>query len=132
MLCDKVQEVHFFSREEVPICKWHDRSFFRPSRPLPSANGFRVQRWQAIEEYVTEPIWVAEKRTFCAHEMRIVEWGVSTDTCECDSCGHFEVTCHVRISPYDDQPFSWEFSRNEMGRPCMEEKHIGCEAVPEL
>ena len=63
----------------------------------------------------TKTLWVALKRTYCAHDNDVVRWHVPECKCECDSCGHFEVNCYVRIASGPDYPSDRQLSEDNDG-----------------
>ena len=48
-----------------------------------------------------------------------VDRHVATCGCECDSCGHFEMMCYMRLLPEPDCPRTWELTEDEDGKLCV-------------
>lgn len=94
----------------APFCRNHEGLFESPEIPEFIDEKTR-QRLKAQARSGT--CWVALKREFCCHQRRVKGWAKPIEPCcECDHCGHYDVTCIVRISRKDDVPISWERSKD--------------------
>ena len=116
ILCHAVLSRDFF-RGDVSICKWHDGWFMSTSLPsfLDEATKKRL-----LEVQSRHPVkWIAFERQYCAHQKQIIGWHINKCCCNCNSCGHFEVICYVRVSGENDPPKSWELAQDNDGSLCV-------------
>lgn len=99
--CIVCRQLALFSRfrwDKTPICKWHDGWFFK--RGIPDALEPELQR--RLRALLSDlDCWVSFPRWYCAHSKDVINWDVGDCRCGCEICGHFDVTCFVRISAMD-------------------------------
>ena len=101
-----------FFRRTAPICNWHD-GWFMATTLSRHVEKSVMDRLEKVNPRKT--CWFALEREFCVHKREIVGWSVPDCRCNCDSCGHFEVTCYVRRSSQSNRPARWELSENGLG-----------------
>ena len=123
VLCDGVQPADFFTGA-VPICKWHDGRFFHLSIS-PNLETTVKYRLTMIAQSTTKVLWAALKRMYCAHEREIIGWDIPQCSCDCQTCGRFEVVCYVRLSPYFTTPLGCQLDREHAGNLWVREAHFG-------
>lgn len=100
ILCNGVQSTDFFIGS-TPICQWHKGWFLYrciPAEILPAIQA-ELQEESKIWGDPERQKWIAVKRMYCAHERNILGWHVGECCCGCDSCGWWQVTCYIRVSP---------------------------------
>ena len=91
-----------------PICTQHNSYLESPEL----AKGMeRGMKWLLRAHSRLCTSWITLNRTFCGHSRQIKRWKSPLQfCCSCDHCGHFEITCLVRVSRKDDAPRAWERS----------------------
>lgn len=99
----------------APLCKWHQARFMSSCIPEHMESSLKI-RLLLLTREKDEAAWIAVKRMYCAHERETIGWHVTECSCNCDSCGHFEVECLVRISPRMDTP--------QVAEPTAEGTHV--------
>lgn len=120
VICSAVLARDFFHSEVTPICKWHDGWFMALQAPVALEQRFRDMLTEVAQRGKTR--WVATTRKYCVHQREVVEWHVENCGCRCGSCGHFDVTCYVRISARDDKPMSWHLRIDDSSTAIVVEK----------
>lgn len=88
---------------DAPLCKWHQARFMSSSIPQHMESSLKI-RLLLLTREKEEAVWIPIRRIYCAHERETIGWHMSKCSCNCDSCGHFEVECLVRLSPSMDTP----------------------------
>lgn len=100
--CGILAPTHRF-QGTAPLCKWHQARFRSNSIPKHMESSLKI-RLLLLTREKEEAVWIPITRMYCAHERETVGWSIFKCTCTCDSCGHFEVQCLLRISPMLDTP----------------------------
>ncbi len=123
VLCSVVQATDFFNSEVSAICKWHDGWFMAMKAPPTLEQDIGFVLWGLQRE--ARPYWVAVQRKFCVHEGEVLGWQRAGCRCRCESCGHLDVTCYVRVHGSDDWPKSWTLrTANRDGDAVVEEERV--------
>lgn len=91
---------------------WHQARFMSSTIPQHLESSLRI-RLLVLRREKEQPVWVRIRRTYCAHEREVVGWHIGRCGCKCDSCGHFEVECLVRIWSHLDAPNISELTRDD-------------------
>ena len=121
IVCDALELRRMF-RDNTPICRWHDGWFIKTYLPQWAEPSMK-EMYQRLARNSTTVQWFAISREFCAHRRNVIGWDSHECNCECNSCGHFEVTCYLRLAPQSDDLRSWEIFGDGEGAPCVIEQH---------
>jgi hypothetical protein len=95
ILCDGVMPEESYRGRVEPVCKWHEGWFERilSVRALSSERNGGFTSRHII------------RRILCGHCKQIREWDVGRCSCEssggCDSCGSWEIECHLTMAGCD-------------------------------
>ncbi|KXS98843.1 hypothetical protein AC578_10846 [Pseudocercospora eumusae] len=95
----------------APLCHWHQARFMSSTVPKFVDSSLKI-RLLVLAREKQEPVWVRIRRTYCVHARAIVGWHIGSCGCGCNSCGHFEVACLIRIWSHLDAPNISELTRD--------------------
>lgn len=119
IICGQLAQFDRFRFLNTPICNWHDGWLFK--RSIPDTMEPHIQRrLEAVARH--RDCWVSLERTYCAHTKDILNWDVPACNCECEYCGHFTLTCYVRISQDDARGLELDLVEGSEGLEVLERK----------
>lgn len=117
--CGQLAPSTWFRRDTTPICKWHDGWFMK--RGIPDTLELDLRRRLHAQSSNLD-CWASFPRRYCAHSKEVINWTVRNCNCRCEFCGHFEVTCYVRISRTEGQGLELDLVEGEKGLEIRETK----------
>lgn len=117
--CGQLAPLNWFRSETAPICNWHDGWLMK--RIVTAILEPEIQlRLQGLLPYLD--CWVSFERRYCAHSKDIINWDVRDCNCRCEFCGHFKVTCYVRISQTDGRGLELDLVDGNGGLQMLERR----------
>jgi hypothetical protein len=125
ILCRTICSIGFF-KSASPICQWHEGWFMALTSDrlcLEQSVRDKLERIRSMNHRC----WIAMRREYCAHSREVIGWSASNCRENCNSCGHFEVTCYIRISPLDSIPRSWQLVHSTGPEATVVEAHLSAQ-----
>lgn len=135
VLCNACAPARDFM-EGYPICKTHEGRFMTTAMPS-HLEPELVTRLQQLAKEMPESGWVSFGRSLCVHSMLIQNWDGPSGLCEChcNSCGHFQVQCYVRIqiprTPLEVLSDLRSFHLSEDRKHVIEQRRRLCCTIPD-
>ncbi|SMQ48913.1 unnamed protein product [Zymoseptoria tritici ST99CH_3D7] len=118
--CNLVTQTDRFAHP-APLCKWHAPRFMSNSVPRYLDDAIK-ERLSKMADNTPEPAWVLLARTYCGHDREVLGWHAPDLACSCDSCGHWEVPCYVRL-PSKSSTAHWRCSNISPDGRFVDEEH---------
>ena len=117
VICGQCADMSRFRWDSAPICKWHDGWFMK--RSIPDVLEPALQ--QKLHNLPPDlECWVSIPRRYCAHARNITDWDVRGVVCACEFCGHYEVTCYVRIARTNGRGWELDLVEGAKGLEMLE------------